>query len=271
MRSSCYCAALRVPRGARPSGGLRGFSTDAAPARQRFSGSGGSAGARGGGRGGPRGGGRGGGRGGRGGRGGNKYGQYSKMRPRVYRDPESGLLEGGRLNIRFVSPNPNSGLVPLDMRDEICREHLKDPTGKWSLQSIAERTGLPVRKVQAVIKLRQVELEYEKKSGQVLDQTLDEEARALFGEKRVFRGTEADEEKKARLKELIFAPYKWIAEGEEAPEQLHVNDSKTSYRAAGFFKPWKEPRKYGNEEVVKTDQKSKFVFIKASEKLPAQK
>lgn len=185
------------------------------------------------------------------------------LRNRPIRDPVTGFQDGGRLKVSLSGRQKvNSGLVPLAMRDEIYRLHKSDPDGKGSLQRMATKTGLRVKKIQGIIKLREHELEIEKKQGYPLDQTLDRLARIYFGEKKSWLGEFDEEEKRARTAAL--AGGKWFAAEDGQLPYLRKMSEATSL--GGFYEPWKKKVLYAGEKVFKEDDKFVFLLIDKKKK-----
>mmetsp|Transcript_2693 Transcript_2693/g.6396 ORF Transcript_2693/g.6396 Transcript_2693/m.6396 type:complete len:171 (-) Transcript_2693:54-566(-) len=167
-------------------------------------------------------------------------------------------MEGGRLNI-LLSKQPNSGLVPLDLRHHIYQAFTNDPSGEGNLMTMARKYGLPVKKLQGIIKLRELELQWEKESGTKLNQELDILARSYFGEKRNWHGDFSEQEQRARLIEAERHGYETMPLNAPDPDMRKFDETVSM---AGFFEPWKVTKPSNNEAVVKRDERKKLTFIK---------
>mmetsp|Transcript_9315 Transcript_9315/g.15161 ORF Transcript_9315/g.15161 Transcript_9315/m.15161 type:complete len:258 (-) Transcript_9315:51-824(-) len=184
--------------------------------------------------------------------------RYDPDRP--IRDEATGLTEGGKMNLLW-GKQPNSGLVPLDMRDEIYKIHMQDPNGKGELNYLHQKTGLPIPKIQGIIKLRGLELAHEKEKGEPLDQSLDILFREVFGEVRCWK--EFDKERERRIRRELRS-HKWIVLDEGETEEDLIMKRKEEIRLADFIRgrnaPWKVKDPTHGEEIVK--QEGKFQFRK---------
>jgi len=155
---------------------------------------------------------------------------------RVAKDPDTGLFPGNSF-FMLVGKMPNSGLVPLELRDEIWRLYTTDPDGKGDINRMSSITGLPVPKIQGIIKLRQFEKDYERDElgGEPLDQTPDKEARAIFGEMKNFKGMFNEDQVKLRLtqgkNEYVFYDDEEEVEGKDDGPKFFIDEA---------FKPWKQ-------------------------------
>jgi hypothetical protein len=187
----------------------------------------------------------------------NLFGKPRGRRP--YKDPVSGVWEGGRLNICFTK-NYNSALVPLDMRDEIYQLHKTDPEGKGSLLSLALKTGLRVRKIQGIIKIREHELAYERDvlKGEKLDQSLDMLARQWFGQTRQWNDVDGDfQEREQNLSNFrkVFTGL-MPSEPDPPPPKLKADD-----KGPEFYKRWRLPVPFRGETITKQDKQVMYFAL----------
>lgn len=146
------------------------------------------------------------------------------------------------------------------MREELYRLHKSDPNGKGDLNRISALTGLPIPKIQGIIKLRQFEKDYERDvlGGAPLDQTQDQEFRNLFGEKRSWKDDDAAAGGKGAD---MGIEYEFYREGEVPPENSVAQNAQGSAKP----EPW---RVVDHEEILGKEVKktNKFRFRKVESK-----